>query len=248
VKDLALECSGFKRVHRLDISPSGYLALATSHGLAVLHPSWIPKLNRMNVFQAWNLIRVPTETFGAWWDPAWSAEFRDVGFAGDNALFAVKAPHGLWRLELAIDHATMGHRSLATGFFPGVECGMNYTLLLHGWANPDTPTLHHPYGVVADGDTAYVTGWSGKVRRLSSNRGDGVEIRTVTLRDNLARITFTSPFGPCRYEVQHRTDLSRSVWTTRPTSVIEKTGRNSFTAECPISGADSRFYRIRISP
>ncbi len=43
---------------------------------------------------------------------------------------------------------------MATAYYPGVTCGMNYTRMLHSWANPDIPTLHHSYGVVADGNIA----------------------------------------------------------------------------------------------
>jgi hypothetical protein len=74
VKEAALECLSFKTVHNLDVRPSGLVALATSQGLAILHLSWVPALNQMPDFKAWNLIRVPANDFSPFGDRQYFVE------------------------------------------------------------------------------------------------------------------------------------------------------------------------------
>jgi len=162
----ALKCSDFKTVSHLDVTPSGLVAAGTGQGLALLRIAWIPHLNSLPNFQAWNQIRIPAQSYRPWWDDQWTNAIHDASFADDQTLYAVKSPEGVWQVGFTIDEAGRTHRSAATGFYPGVQCGIDYTLLLQGWGNPDIVTLHQPYGVVADGDGVYVTGWSGKVQRL----------------------------------------------------------------------------------
>lgn len=104
--------------------------------------------------------------YAPWHEGTWQAGVKGARFADENALYVVKQPHGVWRVTLAIDPARQTVRAKATAFYPGVECGTNYAPMLHGWANPDTVTLHHPYRVLTDEAAVYVTGWSGKVQRL----------------------------------------------------------------------------------
>lgn len=166
----ALECSSFKTVTHLDVDPSGLVAAGTGQGLALFRPSWIPELNGLLNFQAWNKIHVPNEAFEPWWHSGWTNSFHDVSFASNAVLYAVKVPEGVWKVEFEIDEANQTHHCSAVGHYPGVQCGMDYTHLLQGWGNPDVVTLHHPYGVAADGDRVYVTGWSGKVQRLETKK------------------------------------------------------------------------------
>ncbi|MBI2924370.1 MAG: hypothetical protein HYY24_01565 [Verrucomicrobia bacterium] len=246
VQTAALKCLAFKAVYNLDVRPSGLLALATSQGLAVLHPAWIAALNELTDFQAWNKIRVPVDAFSPWHDAAWPAAVSDVSFADDGALYAVKAPSGVWRIAVELDAANHTHRSLATAFYPGVETGMDYTTMLHGWANPDIVTLHHPYGVIADGPTAYVTGWSGKVQRLTWQPDSGVHLTTLSRSASRIDLAFTSPFGARTYRVETTTDLNGSPWTTISGAVIRPTGDGAFAAQCPPSAAARQFYRIGV--
>ncbi|MBM4089825.1 MAG: hypothetical protein FJ276_10410 [Planctomycetes bacterium] len=165
-KEASLTCSSRKTIFNLEVRPSGLLALATSQGLAMFHLDWLPALNRMPNVWAWNRICVSDASYAPWHDPTWQAAVKAASFADENELYVVKQPHGVWRLTLAVDPAGQTVRAKATAFYPGVECGMNYARMLHGWANPDIVTLHHPYRVLADGAAVYVTGWSGKVQRL----------------------------------------------------------------------------------
>jgi len=165
-----LECSAFKTVNHLDVSPSGLVAAATGQGVALFHLSWISDLNSLPSFQAWNQIRIPKQAYRPWWDDSWSNEFKDVCHADETTLYAVKTPHGLWRIEIAIDWAKHTHTCSATGYYPGVQCGIDYTHLLQGWGDPDIVTLHHPYAAAPDGESVYVTGWSGKVQRLEVDK------------------------------------------------------------------------------
>jgi hypothetical protein len=137
---------------------------------------------------------------------------------------------------------------MATGFYPGVTCGMNYTLMLHGWANPDIPTLHHPYGVVADGNTAYVTGWSGKVQRLGLAPGAGARIQDIRLGASQVDLAFFSPFGNRVYQVEATPGLSPPQWAVRPDAQIQTNGNQAFTARLPRTSASTQFYRIRVRP
>jgi len=165
-KEYELNCMKSKSVKGLDVTPSGLVAAATNLGLAVFHISWIPDLNAMGNITAWNLIKVPTADYNPFWYASWSSMINDVCFKNDNVLYAVKEPVGVWKLELTVDWQNFTHDCTATAFYPGVQCGIDYNSLLPGWSNPDILTLHHPYGVATDGESAYVTGWSGKVYRL----------------------------------------------------------------------------------
>lgn len=173
-KEDSLQCLKGKSITYFDVSSSGMIAVASNLGLAVFHISWIPELNNMGDSQAWNLIKIPENTYIPWWDDSWSASFSDVYFGDENALYSVKTPQGkspggVWCLDLEIDWDGYTHGSVAKGYYPGVQCGIDYTHLLQGWGNPDIVTIHHPYGLVADGNTVYVTGWSGKIDRLTFN-------------------------------------------------------------------------------
>ena len=244
----ALRCLAWKPVHNLDLRPSGLVAVATSAGVGIFPLDWVEMLNQTNNFAAWNRIRVPTDAYAPWWHPSWTDDMADVSFADDSTLFVVKAPEGVWRLTLELDPTNRTHRCLATGFYPGVQCGMDYTLMLHGWANPDIPTLHHPYGVLADGDTAYITGWSGKVQRLGLAAGAGARIQGVRLGGGGMDLTFFSPFGGRVYRVEATPSLSPAQWTVRPDAQIHDLGNQNFKARVNSAGAPPQFYRIRVRP
>jgi hypothetical protein len=247
-KTADLKCLAFKTVEHLDVRPSGLLALATSQGLAVLHLSWIPALNQMTDFQAWNKIRVPADAFAPWHDATWPPAVSDVSFADERNLYAVKAPYGVWRLAVELDPANYTHRSLATAFYPGVKCGMDYTTMLHGWANPDIVTLHHPYALLAAGDTVYVTGWSGKVHRLRWQPDAGLRLTSLAKRAGWCDLAFTSPFGDRTYFVETATNLDRGHWTTAPNATLRQTGDSTYQAQCPATNANPQFYRIGVRP
>jgi hypothetical protein len=172
----SLSCSKYRTINRLEVRPNGLIAAATSNGLILLHISWIPALNDMPDSQAWDLIRVPTEDYEPWRHNQWTNSFKDVSFADDDTIYAVKVPNGVWMLDVTIDSDNYTHECVARGFYPGVQCGIDYTHLISGWADPDIVTLHHPYGVAADGDSVYVTGWSGKVQRLQFGQGAEVPV------------------------------------------------------------------------
>ena len=137
---------------------------------------------------------------------------------------------------------------MATAYYPGVSCGMNYARQLHGWANPDIPTLHHPYGVVAEGDTAWVTGWSGKVQRLAWQPDSGLRILSLNRRAARFELEFTAPFGPRAYRVETASRLDPSAWTALPGAVIRQSGDAAYVAEGPADAAATRFYRATVSP
>ncbi len=162
----ALACTKHKPVRSIALTASGCIAAATDQGVILFDVAWVPELNLLPDVRAWNLIKIPGDAFRPWWDQAWDSAFADARFADADTLYAVKTPRGVWRLDFALDPAAMAHTCTANAFYPGVQCGMDYTRLLDGWTNPDIVTLHHPYGVAADGHSAYVTGWSGKVQRL----------------------------------------------------------------------------------
>lgn len=154
-------------VQHLTVHPSGMIAAATQLGLAVFHIDWIPALNSMTDFQAWQAVKINEASYAPWWHNGWPVAFADVAFGDEQTIYGVKAPEGVWKLSLAYDRHNHTHECRATAFYPGVHCGMNYNFMLASWGKPGIATLHHPYGVAADGDTAFVTGWSGKVQRLS---------------------------------------------------------------------------------
>lgn len=248
VHETALQCLRWKPVHSLDVRPSGLVAVATSAGLALFHLSWVPALNQMNDFTAWNRIRVPPGAYAPWWTSNWTADIADVSFVDDNTIYAVKTTEGLWRILFELDPTNHTHRCLATAYYPGVSCGMNYTQQLHGWANPDIPTLHHPYGVVADGDTAYVTGWSGKVQRLTRALDAGVRIRSISVTDGQVAIEFASPFENGTYEVEAAIEVNQHAWMPRPDASVQRLTDGVYRATCSLPTAPMQFLRIRVRP
>jgi len=166
-KSAELKCLKYKDVNHIDITTSGLIALSTSQGAAILDITWIPQLNAMSDQKAWGLIKIPDDTYKPWWKNSWTSFQADARFSDDSTLYVVKNPEGLWKLDLEIDDAQYTHNIRPAGFYPGVQCGINYSQLLHGWQNPDIITIHHPYGLVVDNDEIYVHGWSGKVNALS---------------------------------------------------------------------------------
>jgi hypothetical protein len=167
VKSEDLKCLRYKTVNHLNITSSGLIAIATSQGAAVFHISWIPELNKMSDSKAWELIKIPDDTYLPCWDDRWTSFIADVSFGDDDTIYVVKNPVGVWKIDFAIDWIGYTHNSKPSAFYPGAECGINYSQLLSGWANPDIVTLHHPYGLIADNDMVYVHGWSGKVNLLT---------------------------------------------------------------------------------
>ncbi len=166
-RESALACTDFNPIKHLDVRPSGLVAAATPQGVILFHLSWIPALNALTNTQAWNKILIPTTAYQPWWHSSWINSFHDVAFGDDRTLYVVKTPEGVWQLTVALNPGAYTHTCKAEGYYPGVECGMNYTVMMQGWGNPDIVTLHHPYGLASDSDgTVYVTGWSGKVQRL----------------------------------------------------------------------------------
>ncbi len=170
----ALQCLAGKSITYFDMTSSGMIAVASNLGIAVFHISWIPMLNEMSPSQAWNLIKIPESTYQPYWDTSNSQSFQDVSFANENTIYAVKQPQGtnhggVYRIDIEILWDEYTHECTTQGFYPGVQCGMDYNNLLQGWGNPDITTLHHPYALIAGGNTVYVTGWSGKIDRLSFN-------------------------------------------------------------------------------
>ena len=170
--DTSLQCTQFKTVNYLDVTTSGLVAIATNQGLGLFHLSWISALNNMSVSDAWNAIKIPTDSYEPFWDDSWSAAMKDVAFVNDNTIYCVKNPEGkkpggIWRLNIELNKDSLSHTSSANGFYPGVQCGMDYTQLLQGWENPDIVTIHHPYALAADENGVYITGWSGKVQEIS---------------------------------------------------------------------------------
>jgi hypothetical protein len=248
IQAATLECLKWKPVRNLDLRPSGLVAAATSAGLAVFHLSWIPALNQMNDATAWNRIRVPTEAYAPWWHASWGTAMADVSFADDRTLYVVKTTEGLWRLTFELDPSGLTHRAMATAYHPGVNCGMDYTRLLPGWGNPDIPTLHHPYGVVADRDTAWVTGWSGKVQRLTWQPDSGLRLLGLEPRPGRVELAFTAPFGPRDYSVETTARLNPAAWMPVSGAVVRRTGDAGYVAECPTDGGPMRFYRAAVSP
>ncbi|MFO7678266.1 MAG: IPT/TIG domain-containing protein [Thermoplasmatota archaeon] len=170
----ALSCSSWKHIDNIALTDSGLIALATSQGIAVFHISWIDQLNDLFDFQAWAKINIPTQSFSPWWDDSWSNSIADVGFIQDTVLYCVKKPQehrigGVWELSVDINWNDLSHTSNAQGYYPGVQCGTDYNRFLQGWTNPDIITLHHPYALVTDANGVYVTGWSGKVQKISNS-------------------------------------------------------------------------------
>jgi hypothetical protein len=224
------------------------VAVATSAGVGLFHLSWVAALNEASDFAAWNRIRVPREAYVPWWHETWSADTTDVSFGDDHTLYVVKATEGVWRLTFELDPANRTHRCLATAYYPGVSCGMNYTQMLHGWANPDLPTLHHPYGVVADGQTAYVTGWNGKVQRLDLAAEAGARIQNVRLGADHVDLAFWSPFGDRQYQVETTPSLSPPQWAFQADAQVRSLGNQVFTARLSRNQVRPLFYRIRVRP
>jgi hypothetical protein len=170
----SLNCLTGKSITYFDMSPSGMIAAATSQGIAVFHLSWIPALNEMSNTQAWNRIKIPEDSYIPYWDATFSSSFKDVSFGDEHMLYAVKNPQGkniggLWAIDVQVDWEQYTHNCLVMGYYPGVQCGIDYNNLLQGWGNPDIVTLHHPYVLESEGNTVFVTGWSGKIDRLTFN-------------------------------------------------------------------------------
>ncbi|MDG6229483.1 MAG: hypothetical protein QCH96_05910 [Candidatus Thermoplasmatota archaeon] len=171
----ALDCLKGRSITYVDMTSSGMIAVASSHGIAVFHISWIPMLNEMSTSQAWNLIKIPESTYQPYWNTQYSQSFQDVCFGDENTLYAVKQPQaknhgGVYRIDIEFLWEGYTHQCTTIGFYPGVQCGMDYNNLLQGWGAPDITTLHHPYALIAEENTVYVTGWSGKIDRLSFNQ------------------------------------------------------------------------------
>lgn len=248
VHDAALECMKWRSISNLDVRPAGWVAAATSAGLALFHLSWVPTLNTMNDAAAWNLIQVPPEAYAPWWEPGWGKDVADVSFGNDTTLYVVKATEGVWRMSIEWDPANRTHRCLATGFYPGVQCGMDYRVELHGWGDPDIATLHHPYGVVADGATAFVTGWSGKVQRLIADPVAGVCLLGMRLQAGQLTIGFTSPFDTRTHVVETTVTLTPPRWAPLSGAVIRQTAPRHYLATCPATTAPVEFHRIRVRP
>lgn len=169
MRETDLHCMRSKTAWRLEMTSSGLVAVATNLGVALFHISWIPALNAMGDSAAWNLIKLPQSAYSPWWESSWPQSFDDVSFKDESTIYCVQQPTGLWQLDVSLDGENYTHECVASAYYPGVECGIDYNNLLPGWGNPDIPPLHHPYGVVSDGESAYVTGWSGKVYRVDES-------------------------------------------------------------------------------
>jgi hypothetical protein len=245
--EAGVRCLRFKTVYNLDVRPSGWVAAATSTGLAVFHLSWIPALNAMFDFQSWALIAVPTSAFAPWWRTEWTAQVADAAFADDQTLYVVKNTEGVWRLHLELDAARLTQRAFATACYPGVECGMDYRTMLHGWGNPDILTLHHPYGVAANPEAAFVTGWNGKVQRLRYDPSSGARIEAIAAGRAAVDLSFTAPFGSRTYELQ-RADGPAAAWNTDASATIQPAGDERYTVRCATGGAGRACDRIRVRP
>jgi len=164
-----LNCTKGKSVFQVDVTDTGLAVAATDLGLILFHLSWIPVLNTMGEDPAWDLIKVPGSAYSSWWRASWGQSFDGVCFKDESTLFCVKEPYGIWKIDATIDWANYTHDCLASAYYPGVQCGMDLNNQLAGWGNPDIVTLHHPYALATDGDSVYVTGWSGKVYRVIEN-------------------------------------------------------------------------------
>ena len=248
VHETALRCLAWKPVRNLEVRPSGWVAVATSAGVGLFHLSWVPALNQMSNIAAWNRIRVPVEAYAPWWHTSWNAAVADVSFGDDHSLYVVKTTEGVWRLSLELDRENLTQRSIATAYYPGVQCGMDYRIMLHGWADPDIPTLQHPYGVVAAGDTAWVTGWSGKVQRLVWQPDAILRIAGLHHRADRFTLRFTSALGDRAYHIETATHPGADPWTAVPGAVIRPNRRGTYLAEGDADTATTRFYRVRVSP
>jgi hypothetical protein len=246
--EATLACSKWKAVRNLDVHPAGLVAAATSAGLAVFHLEWVAALNQMNDGVAWNRIRVPAEAYAPWWHASWTADMADVSFADHRTLYVVKAPEGVWRLTFEFDPTNRTHRAMSTAYYPGVSCGMDYRRPLHGWANPDIPTLHHPYGVVADGDTAWVTGWSGKVQRLAWQPDSGLRILRLQRHPRRIELEFYAPFGPRMYRVEAAPELTPNAWRPLPGTLIRQVTDTVYVAELAADTLATGFFRVAVSP
>jgi hypothetical protein len=125
---------------------------------------------------------------------------------------------------------------------------MDYTTMLHGWANPDIPTLHHPYALAAEGPDVYVTSWSGKVQRLAWQPDSGPRIFRLDPAAMRTDVRFTSPFGSRTYRVEGTSNPEHGPWTTVSGAVIQQMGEGVYQAQCPATGASQQFYRIHVRP
>jgi len=172
--EISLNCTSYKTINNIDILPSGIVAIATNNGIALFHLSWIDELNDLINSQAWSKIVIPPESYHPYWESGWSVGIKDVCFINNHLLYCVKNPEGanaggIWELNFEIDEYTQSHTSNMLGYYPGVQCGIDYSRLLQGWTNPDITTIHHPYALAADENDVFVTGWSGKVEEICYN-------------------------------------------------------------------------------
>jgi len=246
-KKYGLNCLKTKTVNHLRIHPNGTIAAATNQGLVVFHHTWIPDLNTIFDFQAWNKINIPNSVFEPWWANNWNKAFNDVSFGGNNTIYGVKSPQGIWKIELTVDEENMDHASQATAYYPGVQCGMDYQQMLLGWGNPDITTLHHPYGVAASGDTVYVTGWSGKVERLcfsSNNMPPGVTtIQGPEMVNKGANSLFTF--------ISHDTDHDQIYFYVKWGDGVEEQWIGPYPAEEEVilqhTWTETGHYEVRVS-
>jgi hypothetical protein len=182
----SLQCMQYKTVNYVDVTSSGMVVASTNQGIGLFHISWIPILNNMSISDAWNTIKIPIESFSPFWNGSWSMTMKDASFVDDNTLYCVKNPEGknpggIWRLTIDLNEEQMFHTSTAVGYYPGAQCGMDYSQFLQGWGNPDIETIHHPYALAVDTKGAYVTGWSGKVQEImytSTNMPPSVPVVT----------------------------------------------------------------------
>jgi hypothetical protein len=247
VKTASLQCAKFKNINQVAVHSSGWIALATSRGLALFHRSWLAALNGMPDPAAWERIRIPADALRPWWHDDWSAAFQGVAFADARTLCAVKNPQGVWRLAFTGDRAGMTAPAFATAYYPGVECGLDYTRLLHGWADPDIPTLHNPYALTAEGNEVYVTGWSGKVRRLRFSPQAGVTLLQTRFAQGQMTLVFSSPHASRHHCVEETADLRSPRWTPLA-ATVHPAGNHRFVARFSVSPAPRRFYRLRVEP
>ena len=103
-------------------------------------------------------------------------------------------------------------------------------------------------GVVAEGDMAWVTGWSGKLQRLVWQPDSGLRILCLNRSASRVALEFAAPFGPRAYRVESAPRLEPHRWTPLPGATIRSTGEASYRAECPPDATPTRFYRVAVSP
>ncbi len=146
-----------------------------------------------------------------------------------------------------------GVDAVKDGVGPGSICT---TRIIAGVGIPQMSAIRDAYKigskfnipVIADGDTAYVTGWSGKVQRLAWLPDTGMRIERFTKSAIQIQIAFTSPFGDRTYRVETTTNPSAAGWTTLAGAFIWRTGEGTYAGLCPVTGSATQFYRIGVRP